>query len=184
MSPPPSSAANAAQQKQQELVAAALLAALAAALVAWRHLVTWKLAVTLAAVCFGFGEAAVELAQERLFGTAPPAADGAVAARCGVAIGDDATRELIARLSRLEWRVSVKVERARRLCAGDTWFGDTWFGGGASSDPYVRVELGDVVHRTSTVKQRLDPVWNECFEFELGSRRGGASLEDSVKLGV
>jgi len=183
MSPPPSSAANAAQQKQQELVAAALLTALAAALVAWRHLVTWKLAVTLAAVCFGFGEAAVELAQERLFGTAPPAAEAAVAAR-GVAIGDDATRELIARLSRLEWRVSVKVERARRLCAGDTWFGDTWFGGGASSDPYVRVELGDVVHRTSTVKQRLDPVWNECFEFELGSRRGGASLEDSVKLGV
>jgi hypothetical protein len=39
---------------------------------------------------------------------------------------------------------------------------------GGTSDPYVEVHLGNVTHKTKTIKKNLNPVWHEVFTFHPG----------------
>ena len=53
----------------------------------------------------------------------------------------------------------------------------------SSSDPYVKIQLGNQMHKTKPVNKSLDPVWNQCFELELGASYG-AGLTDKLRLTV
>ena len=96
-----------------------------------------------------------------------------------VGIEDVATRAMITRLDRFKWKVDVKVERARRLRAADT----SWMGMPTSSDPYVKIQLGNQLRETKPVQENLNPVWNQCYELDLGHGHA-ASLNDKVRLTV
>ena len=141
---------------------------------------------------FGFGEAVVDLVREMTSnsgsgaGTASSSATAAAAAadavgtqRRTVGIEDSATQEMIAQLDRFEWKVDLKIERARKLRVADV----TWMGASGSSDPYVKIELGDQIRKTKTVKKNLNPSWNQYYEFGVG-KAYGAGLTDKVRLTV
>eukprot|EP01043_Picozoa_sp_COSAG02_P044386 COSAG02_NODE_3961_length_5981_cov_175.988949_4_plen_122_part_00 len=96
-----------------------------------------------------------------------------------ISIEDDTTRALIAQLDRFKWKVDLKVERARQLRAADR----SWMGVPTSSDPYVKIQLGSQMHKTKPVNKTLDPVWNQCYELELGAGYG-AGLTDKLRLTV
>ena len=61
---------------------------------------------------------------------------------------------------RLSGRLRVVLQRAENLMAADTFLQ------GGKSDPYVKLTCGDVEKKSKTIKQNLNPVWNESFEWE------------------
>ena len=69
-------------------------------------------------------------------------------------------------------KLQIQVLRAKDLMAMDS---ASLFGGGASSDPYVKIHIGDdlVKAKKTTVKNKtLNPTWMENFEFQvLSSQR-------------
>lgn len=93
---------------------------------------------------------------------------------------EDATmRAMIAQLDDFEWKVDVKVKRARQLRPVHT----LWKGASSSLDSYVKLQLGGQKCRTKTVKQNLNPVWNQCYAFDFGTDHE-CSLTDNVRLAV
>ena len=113
------------------------------------------------------------------------AAQGSLSAAAGrhepttVGIEDDTTRAMIVPLDRFPWKVDVKVEKGRQLQTADR----SWMGVGSASDPYVKIQLGSQMHKTKPVANTLNPVWNQCYELELGEGYG-VGLTDKVKLTV
>ena len=64
-------------------------------------------------------------------------------------------------------KLQIQVLRAKDLMAMDS---ASLFGGGASSDPYVKIHIGDdlVKAKKTTVKNKtLNPTWMENFEFQV-----------------
>ena len=55
---------------------------------------------------------------------------------------------------------------------------DTGWGAGGSSDPFVRLTLGDQINTTETVQKNLDPTFNADFHFEVSK----AASRDDLKL--
>lgn len=84
---------------------------------------------------------------------------------CGIWLEDifedmrrDGTKDLHSRA-----QLRITIIRARNLIAADS---------GGTSDPYVRMHVGgkDSSGQKTTVKNKtLNPVWNETFEFDIGS---------------
>lgn len=141
---------------------------------------------TLYQLLFGFGEAILDLVRDIPSDPdtdldparrSPSAAAGKQEQSVG--IDDDTTRSMIAQLDRFRWKVDLKVERARQLRAADR----SWMGVPTSSDPYVKIQLGSQTHKTKPMNKTLDPVWNQCYELELGAGFG-AGLTDKVRLTV
>eukprot|EP00929_Paragymnodinium_shiwhaense_P092974 TRINITY_DN5300_c1_g3_i1.p1 TRINITY_DN5300_c1_g3~~TRINITY_DN5300_c1_g3_i1.p1 ORF type:complete len:2162 (-),score=437.98 TRINITY_DN5300_c1_g3_i1:113-6598(-) len=68
-------------------------------------------------------------------------------------------------------RLQVRILAAHDLKNTDTGLmGDV-------SDPYVVVRVGKEEHKTSTINNNLNPVWNECNLFTLSVREVDATLE-------
>lgn len=59
--------------------------------------------------------------------------------------------------------VRVHVLEARDLVAKDTYMMGLVKG---KSDPYAKLRVGDRLFKTKTIKQNLNPVWNEVYEVE------------------
>ena len=67
-------------------------------------------------------------------------------------------------------RLEVTVVRAKNVLAADR---------GGTSDPYVRLHLGDKIkqaQKTKVIKKTLNPVWNETFEFLINVSRRQENL--------
>ena len=138
---------------------------------------------TVRQLLFGFGEAILEMVRDVTSDS--DAAQSSPSAAAGrqeptpVGIEDDTTRAMIARLDRFQWKVDVKVEKGRQLQTADR----SWMGVCSPSDPYVKIQLGSQMHKTKLVAKTLNPVWNQCYELELGEGYG-AGLTDKVRLTV
>ena len=55
-------------------------------------------------------------------------------------------------------KLKVKVLNGRSLQNKETF---------QTSDPYCRLELGTVIHKTKYISSNLNPDWNEEFEFAV-----------------
>ncbi|EKX38147.1 hypothetical protein GUITHDRAFT_77473, partial [Guillardia theta CCMP2712] len=54
--------------------------------------------------------------------------------------------------------LKITVLRAKELMAADR---------GGTSDPYVKIHIGDDQHKTQVIKRSLAPTWNETFTFDF-----------------
>eukprot|EP00961_Rhodomonas_salina_P232385 3139742-Rhodomonas_salina.1 len=63
--------------------------------------------------------------------------------------------------------LTVKVFEAKDLVAADR---------GRTSDPYVVIEFSGQQRKTKTIKQTINPKWNESFDFEIGRPAGQVSV--------
>jgi phosphatidylserine decarboxylase len=55
---------------------------------------------------------------------------------------------------------------------------------GVTSNPYIRIQYGNIKYRTSTVPKSLQPIWNESFIFPLEEKYDlRYSIYDSVSIG-
>lgn len=50
---------------------------------------------------------------------------------------------------------------AQNLIAKDNFMGGMMKG---KSDPYVKIRVGGITFRSHTIKENLNPVWNELYE--------------------
>ncbi|XP_061579912.1 extended synaptotagmin-3 [Cololabis saira] len=65
--------------------------------------------------------------------------------------------------------VRVHVLEAKELVAKDTFMMGLVKG---KSDPYVTLRVGNRHHKTRTIKESLDPTWNEVYEFVVHEAPG------------
>ena len=65
-------------------------------------------------------------------------------------------------------KLDIKISKARNLVAKDS----SWFSKKKSSDPYAIIYWGkEQMGRTKTIKQNLNPEWNESFKVRASSKQ-------------
>lgn len=69
--------------------------------------------------------------------------------------------------------VRVHLLEARNLVAKDTYMMGLVKG---KSDPYAVVRVGNRTYKSKTIKENLDPKWNEVYEVELRQDKDGAFI--------
>lgn len=55
----------------------------------------------------------------------------------------------------------IHLVEAQNLIAKDNFMGGMMKG---KSDPYVKIRVGGITFRSHTIKENLNPVWNELYE--------------------
>lgn len=52
------------------------------------------------------------------------------------------------------------------------------------SDPYVKIRVAGITYRSHTIKENLNPVWNELYEVPLMLNEVGSVPSDVVVLDI
>lgn len=76
---------------------------------------------------------------------------------------------MVAALSAVQGVVRVHLLEGRNLVAKDTYMMGLVKG---KSDPYATLRVGNRHFKSKTIKENLDPKWNEVYEVELSSFTG------------
>ena len=77
--------------------------------------------------------------------------------KCGTVV----TGHVLLQITRHEEKVVVVLCEGRNLASADP---------NGKSDPYVRLQLGAEKKKSGTVKETLNPVFHETFEFKTSSK--------------
>ena len=55
----------------------------------------------------------------------------------------------------------IHLAEAQNLIAKDNFMGGMVKG---KSDPYVKIKVAGITYRSHTIKENLNPIWNELYE--------------------
>lgn len=67
-------------------------------------------------------------------------------------------------VSWLQGVLRIHLVEAQNLIAKDNFMGGMVKG---KSDPYVKIRVAGITYRSHTIKENLNPIWNELYEVTL-----------------